>query len=386
MGILDKKKKSITLEEVSTKLEKLRLPTALVFTPLNLEVERKKFFNSDIYSPYFKYRIVKNSNEKILQELSKVEEISDIDPRVSQFYVDLIKSKEQTNELMNAVGNNLRVSEISKERFGIPTEKLYRNACRVLRGTLNNYKLIKNFSLKKEPLLDFNDIVNVFDLVFEELGLSDWQVYKSQNMAKNGMKVGIKRKQILVNPEIHKSRFKLKKSIVHEVGTHVLRSINGFSTNFAALGNANLPSYLDIEEGLATYNESDMGLLTETGLKKKAALVFAIKNGEQMTFRELYNCLLGIFPKYAAFDIVYRVKRGLADTAKPGIYTKDIVYFRGFRRVKNSLEKDNSLYNKLYSGKISLKQVSWVEEGLIPKAKVVPTKEMWTKIFKKAGL
>ena len=58
MGILDKKKKSITLEEVSTKLEKLRLPTALVFTPLNLEVERKKFFNSDIYSPYFKYRLV----------------------------------------------------------------------------------------------------------------------------------------------------------------------------------------------------------------------------------------------------------------------------------------------------------------------------------------
>ncbi|HPR92155.1 MAG TPA: DUF1704 domain-containing protein [Candidatus Dojkabacteria bacterium] len=386
MGILDKKKKSITLEEVSTKLEKLRLPTALVFTPLNLEVERKKFFNSDIYSPYFKYRIVKNSNEKILQELSKVEEISDIDPRVSQFYVDLIKSKGQTNELMNAVGNNLRVSEISKERFGIPSEKLYRNACRVLRGTFNNYRLIKNPSLKKESLLDFNDIVNVFDLVFEELGLSDWQVYKSQNMAKNGMKVGIKRKQILVNPEIHKSRFKLKKSIVHEVGTHVLRSINGFSTNFAALGNANLPSYLDIEEGLATYNESDMGLLTETGLKKKAALIFAIKNGEQMTFRELYNCLLGIFPKYAAFDIVYRVKRGLADTAKPGIYTKDIVYFRGFRRVKNSLEKDNSLYNKLYSGKISLKQVSWVEEGLIPKAKIVPSKEMWTKIFKKAGL
>ena len=386
MGILDKKKKSITLEEVSTKLEKLRLPTALVFTPLNLEVERKKFFNSDIYSPYFKYRIVKNSNEKILQELSKVEEISDIDPRVSQFYVDLIKSKEQTNELMNAVGNNLRVSEISKERFGIPSEKLYRNACRVLRGTFNNYRLIKNPSLKKEPLLDFNDIVNVFDLVFEELGLSDWQVYKSQNMAKNGMKVGIKRKQILVNPEIQKSRFKLKKSIVHEVGTHVLRSINGFNTNFPALGNANLPSYLDIEEGLATYNESDMGLLTETGLKKKAALVYAITNGEQMTFRELYNCLLGIFPKYAAFDLVYRVKRGLADTAKPGIYTKDIVYFRGFRRVKNSLEKDNSLYNKLYSGKISLKQVSWVEEGLIPKAKIVPSKEMWTKIFKKAGL
>ncbi len=386
MGILDKKKKSMTIDEVTTSLEKLRLPTALVFTPLNLESERKKFFNSDSYNPYFKYKIVKNSNERILQELSKVEEISDIDPRVSHFYIDLIKSKEQANELMNSVGNNLKVSEISKDRFGVPSEKLYRNACRVLRGTFNSYKLVKAPSLNRESLLGFDDIVNVFNVVFEELGFDDWQVYKSQNISRNGMKVGIKKKQILVNPEIQKSKFKLKKSIVHEVGTHVLRSVNGFNTNFPALGNANLPSYLDIEEGLATWNESDMGVLTEVGLKKKAALVYAIKNGEQMSFRELYNCLLGILPRYSAFDTVYRVKRGLADTAKPGIYTKDIVYFRGFRKVKSSLEKDNSLYKKLYSGKISLKQVSWVEEGLIPKAKIVPSKEIWVKIFKKAEL
>lgn len=386
MGILDNKKKSMTLEEVTVNLGKLRLPTALVFTPLNLEIEKKKFFNSDSYNPYFKYRIVKNSNEKVLEELSRLEEISDIDPRVSQFYIDLIKSKEQANELMHAVGNNQKVTEISKERFGVPSEKLYRNACRVLRGVVKNYKLVKSPSLIKENYLKYDDIVTVFDLVFEELGLNDWKVYKSLNISKNGMKVGIKRKQILVNPEIQKSKFKLKKSIIHEVGTHVLRSTNGFNTNFPALGNANLPSYLDVEEGLATWNESEMGVLTELGLKKKAALVYAIKNGESMTFRELYNCLLALFPDYVAFDTTYRVKRGLSETAKPGIYTKDIVYFRGFRTVRYYLEKDFSIYKNLYSGKIDLKQIRWVEDGLIPKAKLIPTKEMWSKVFKRAGL
>jgi len=386
MGILDKKKKSMTLNEVTERLEKLRLPTALVFTPLNLEIEKKKFFDSDTYNPYFKYRIVKNSNEKVLEELSKVEEISDIDPRVSQFYIDLIKSKEQANELMHAVGNNQKVTDISKDRFGVPSEKLYRNACRVLRSVVKNYKLVKSPSLSKENFLKYDDIVTIFDLVFEELGLNDWKVYKSLNISKNGMKVGIKRKQILVNPEIQKSKFKLKKSIVHEVGTHVLRSINGFNSNFSALGNANLPSYLDIEEGLATWNESEMGVLTELGLKKKAALVYAVKNGESMTFRELYNCLLAVFPDYVAFDTTYRVKRGLSETAKPGIYTKDIVYFRGFRKVKKALEANSSIYSRLYSGKIDLKQVVWVEDGLIPKAKLVPTKEMWSKIFKRVGL
>lgn len=386
MGIFDKKKKSMTLEEVTKYLEQLRLPTALTFTPLNLQSEKKKFFDSDTYNPYFKYRIVKNDNEEILDKLSRVEEISDVDPRISNFYIELIKSKEQANELMYAVGNNQKVTQISKERFGMPSEKLFRNACRVLRDMVKNYNLVKSPAVGKDGYLKYEEIVKVFDSVFEALGLNGWEVFKSINISKNGMKVGIKRKQILVNPEIQRSKFKLKKSIIHEVGTHVLRSINGFDTGFPALGNANLPSYLDIEEGLATWNESSMGVLTENGLKKKAALTYAIKIGENMTFRELYNAILGVFPKNAAFDTAYRVKRGLADTEKPGIYTKDIVYFRGFRRVKTALEKDPSIYNLLYSGKIDLKQTEWVGDGLIPKAKSVPTKEMWSKIFKKTAI
>ena len=386
MKIFGKKKKSMILEEVTKYLEQLKLPTALTFTPLNLQSEKKKFFNSDIYSPYFKYRIVKNNNEHILDVLSKVEEISDVDPRISQFYIDLIMSKKQANDLMNAVGNNQKVTEISRERFGFPSEKLFRNACRVLRGVVKSYDLVKSPMMGKDGYLKYEQIVEVFASVFEALGLDGWEVYKSINISKNGMKVGIKRKQILVNPEIQRSKFKLKKSIIHEVGTHVLRSINGFNSGFPVLGNANISSYLDIEEGLATWNESYMGVLTENGLKKKAALTYAIRIGEYMTFRELYNCMLGLLPKNAAFDITYRVKRGLADTEKPGIYTKDIVYFRGFRKVKAALEKDSSLYNLLYAGKIDLKQTEWVEDGLIPKAEIVPTKEMWNKIFKKAGI
>ena len=383
--MFDKKKKEMTLQEVTAFLEQLRLPTALVFTPLNLESEKKKFFDSDTYEPYFKYRIVKNDNEKILDKLSKVELISDVDPRISKFYIDLITSKAQANDLMHAVGNNQKVTEISKERFGIPSPILFRNAARVMRGVVKNYHLTKN-PPKTKDLLEYDDIVKIFDEVFNELGLEGWEVERSINISKNGIKVGVKRKQVLVNEEIQRSKFALRKSIVHEVGTHVLRSVNGKNTGFTALGNANLPAYLDVEEGLATWNESEMGVLTEDGLKKKAAYVYAIKIGGNMSFRQLYNALLGSLPKYSAFNIVYRVKRGLADTAKPGIYTKDIVYFRGFRKVLKKLGEDKSLYPLLYAGKIDFKQCDWVREGLIPKAKIVPSKEMWNKIFTKVGI
>ncbi len=385
MAIFEKKKKKMTLKEVTALLEQLRLPTALVFTPLNLQAEKKKFFSSDTYEPYFKYRIVKNNNAEILDKLSKVEVISDVDPRISKFYTDLVASKKEANALMHAVGNNQKVTEISKERFGMPSEILFRNSARVLRGVVKNYHLAKNEGKAKE-LLGYKEIVRVFDGVFEELGLDGWEVYRSINIPKNGIKVGVKRKQVLVNEKIEKSKFRLRKSIVHEVGTHVLRSVNGINSGFTALGNANLEAYLDVEEGLATWNENEMGLLTESGLKKKAALVYAIKIGEDLSFRQLYNVLLGFFPKYAAFDLTYRVKRGLADTAKPGIYTKDIVYFRGYRRVLKKLESDKSLYSLLYSGKIDFKQCNWVREGLLPKAGIVPTKEMWSRVFKKVGI
>jgi hypothetical protein len=162
--------------------------------------------------------------------------------------------------------------------------------------------------------------------------------------------------------------------------------MNGFNTGFPALGNANLSSYLDIEEGLATWNEESMGYLTDTWLKKKAGMAWAIYLGERLSFRQLYNALSGTFLKYSSWDIAYRVKRGLGDTSYPGIYAKDIVYFRGFRKVKRILDKDPTMYEKLYAGKIDIKRARWVDEGLIPKPKVVPSEELWKDIFSRAGL
>jgi hypothetical protein len=54
--------------------------------------------------------------------------------------------------------------------------------------------------------------------------------------------------------------------------------------------------------------------------------------------------------------------------------------------VLKKLGDDKSLYPLLYAGKIDFKQCDWVREGLIPKAEIVPSKEMWNKIFKKVGI
>jgi len=386
MGILNKTRKGMTLQEVTVLLNDLRLPIAMVYTPVNLKSEKKKFFDSDTYNPYFQYKIVKNNNDAILNRLLHVEEIVDIDPRISDFYIRLISSKKEVNDLMHAVGDNELVTDISYNRYGKPSPILFRNACRVLRGRMSGYSVKKSKTLDKGKMLGYKEIEKAFRIVFDELGLGDWSIEESKNISKNSIKVGIKSKRVFVDPNIERTQFKLRKTIVHEVGTHVLRATNGEKTGFDALSKANLASYLDVEEGLATWNEQNLGLLTDKWLVKKAVLTYALYIGEDMSFRALYNTLLGILPKYGAFSTAYRVKRGLSDTTYGGLYTKDIVYFRGFRKVMRKLEKDSSLYELLYAGKIDFKQTEWVREGLIRKPDLVPTKEKWQEIFKKAGI
>ncbi len=386
MGILNKARKGMNLQEVSSLLNDLRLPIAMVYTPINLKSEKKKFFDSDTYNPYFQYKIVKNNNDAVLKKLLHVEEIIDVDPRISDFYIQLISSKKEANDLMYAVGNNELVTDISYNRYGKPSPILFRNACRVLRGRMSGYDVKKSKTLEKGKILGYKRIEEAFRIVFDELGLDDWRIEESKNISKNSIKVGIKSKRVFVDPNIERTQFKLRKTIIHEVGTHVLRATNGEKTGFDALSKANLPSYLDVEEGLATWNEQNLGLLTDRWLVKKAVLTYALYIGEDMSFRELYNALLGILPKYGAFSTTYRVKKGLRDTAYGGLYTKDITYFRGFRKVMRKLEKDPSLYELLYAGKIDFKQTEWVREGLIKKPYQVPSKEKWQEIFKKAGI
>lgn len=380
------KRNQVTLEEVTGLLNGLKIPISLVFTPTNLESEKKKFFDSDTYNPQFKYSIVKNQNSRILKELKAITEITDVDPRISDFYLQLINDKDQINNLMSSVGDNKKVTSISLERYKTPSPILFRNACRILRGYLNGYKVLDWDKYKGQRKMEYDEIEEVFKVVFEEFGLSDWDVERSKKITQDGIKTGVKAKRVFLDPGITKRAISLKKTIIHEIGTHVIRAENGYNSGLYALGKANIADYIDVEEGLAMYNEETMGVLKDKDLKLRAAMVWAIKVGQNMSFRELHNALLAFKQKKAAFEIAYRVKRGLGDTSIPGIYSKDVAYFRGFRRVRKKLANDSSLYKILYAGKISFKQIKWVEEGLIKKPKIVPSKEMFNEIFKIAGI
>ncbi len=388
MFALKKKKEDktkMTLKEVTEKLSELRIPLSLVSTPVNLADEKKKFFASDGYNPQFKYKVVKNKNDEILNELMKVNEIVDVDPRVSDFYTKLVEDKKLASDLMHAVGANGLFTELSIKKFRLPRDTLFRNACRVLRGKVSIYNVVDTSNIKKDVYLEYADVEKVFSFVFEEFGLNDWGVERSKNISSNGVKTAIKKRKIYVDPDIKKTPLELKKTVVHEL-THVIRTHNGELTGIMALGKPNLTNYLDVEEGLAMYNEEQMGYLKDVDLRERAGAVYAVYVGRGLSFRELYNVLLGFFSKQKAFKIAYLVKRGMGDTSVPGISVKPVVYFRGFRKLKKRFKNDAGLYKKLYAGKISFAQVSWVDEGLIREASIIPNKKDFESAFQKAGI
>ena len=376
-------KKSLKMSEVEAFLFGLKLPLALVMSPTNLKEEKKKFFESDSYNPMFEYRTIKSSNDQIFSELASLEKVSDVDPRISDFYIELIESKYRSDRLMDATGDNVRVTKLSEKKFKAPSDVIFKKAARVLRGHTPEYDLVKD--VKIDRMLDFDEISEIWTHTLEYFGLDDWKVRGSTNIARRGVKIGTKHKAIRMDSEIKRSLQSLKKTIVHEM-THIARYINGKATGFDALSRPNIDSYLDVEEGLASYNEERMGALTYRGLKKNAARVWAIKLGRELTFRELYEAASAIYTRNRAFDLAVNAKRGIGDTAMPGVYYRTGVYFRGFRRVRNRIMKDPLIYQTLHAGKIGFKQLKWVEEGLIPKPKFIPTTEDYKAVFKQMGL
>jgi hypothetical protein len=89
-------------------------------------------------------------------------------------------------------------------------------------------------------------------------------------------------------------------------------------------------------------------------------------------FSEVFEELLLYFDEETAYTIVGRVKRGLADTSRPGALTKEFHYFTGPNRVQSYLQTKGNL-KTLMGGKIAFNHANFmdrfVQNGLVDTSK-----------------
>jgi len=96
--------------------------------------------------------------------------------------------------------------------------------------------------------------------------------------------------------------------------------------------------------------------------------VECISQGVHSSFSKLAENLLDRgLTKIQAFDVVAKVKRGVEDTSQPGVFTKDYIYFKGYKEIKNYVKSGGDI-KKLYIGKINHADLDLISkiEGIKP--------------------
>lgn len=166
---------------------------------------------------------------------------------------------------------------------------------------------------------------------------------------------------LLVSSTIKIARSRAEALIHHEIGTHVVTTVNGRLQPFGlfALG---LPSYEETQEGLAVFAEYVSGGLDRARLRLLAARVVAVRRlleGASFSdaFLELHRDR-GFRPR-SAWGVTMRVFRS-------GGYTKDAIYLRGLAEVVNYVHSGGDL-DTLLLGKVALTHIAFVDELLAKK-------------------
>ncbi|MES2643014.1 MAG: tyrosine/phenylalanine carboxypeptidase domain-containing protein [Myxococcota bacterium] len=201
-------------------------------------------------------------------------------------------------------------------------------------------------------------------------GLDDWQVGWDTVLSSRVL-VDSARRSVRVNPAARFRDTDRAGLVAHEIDVHATRGNNGEAQPLHIFATGLARSLLT-EEGLAIVAEERVRALSPGFVARQSLLIRAVRLARTMGFRDLYEALLPHTGRGGAWQIALRVKRGLADPGAPGVYAKDTVYLRGYRRVRAWLDAGGDL-RLLYVGKVGVHhpvgawiRAGWVSPGFVP--------------------
>jgi len=362
--VKDFEKNRNEFEKLLSSIDK-KLPF-LGMNPVNEASEKKKFFKQDGYNPVFKYR-KPTSCDKLFRKIDDIEMDQDV---ISRLLLQKLEKFKRTNAMVQNLGKP-EFTFFSKGIFDKPSQELIIQA----------YEILKLEPEKEENNIKSKKVVVEMRKILSTLGLKDWRVgYK--NMTANAAVISSK-KSVYVKKKAKFSKDFLKRIVVHEIGTHVFRALNGEKQPYRIFFSG-LPNYLGTEEGIAVNIEEMHGCLRANTLRTYAGRAIAVNLSLQNGFRDVFNNLKEHFNDDFAWKLTLRAKRGLIDTSKPGAYTKDYLYLDGYYKVKKFLEenKEEGL-KKLYYGRMNLEQIPLISqlEGL-KEPVFLPNSEVFNKLIK----
>lgn len=320
--------------------------------PRNLSEQKAIFLNHPEFSPRFFYRSCDLDFSFFRNELKKIPKVNHELFPLYEAKIEEIKWKLSLLECRNS----LEFGDFSKKIFGSVTKTLYQEVL----GFLQDNKLVSD----KSEELDTKKSIEILEAFLKEHKLSHWKIKIMEDSVAD---IQVTKKGfILLKKKASFQENRLKALLSHEIGTHVFRFENGKLQPLRILerGTAH---YLKTEEGLAIWNQNQLGIPLGEKFLTPAYLVVAIYMAGKMSFLDLFHYLKNTFE--VSDDLVWKLcvkaKRGLQNTELKTAFTKDVIYFSGNREVEKFVKKGGEIVD-LYVGKIGIKDLPLIQkiEGL----------------------
>ncbi len=316
-------------------------------TPINLNEENTKFIShvhhGVEYNPQYSY--TKNPDINLVKrEMQALTFSSGIIQDIYSDYQDYIL---KTLKLIESVGDAQHFTKLSLQLFPPPRSSLLKEAMQILNAnpsvSLNDVKY------------DASHLEQVFQQQLEKEGFHWTIILKSPLSSK--VAVAPDEKKIYINEDARFSENDIKRLLVHEIGTHVLRAENGSKQKYGIF-KTGFPGSIETEEGLALYNERKYGVLDKGILKIYAGRVLATSLCANNSFNYSFLELSKYFSEEEAVRMVSRVKRGITDTSLAGGFFKDNLYLSGYLKMQNAVTP--AAEKILYTGIIGLNDIDRV--------------------------
>lgn len=323
------------------------------FEPVNGEEEKARFFAEPGYNPQFVY--LQLTDEQYRGAVERLEAIQPDGSAIGQLFHHTRNYLARRLELRRAVGGTRFWDPTLYE---VPSEDLVQIAERILDSHVPE-------EFTTDAIHGADRMRAMFEQALRQHGLTDWKVIARPHISSTNVESA--NRTIIIRADGLYSMTMMKRLVVHEIETHVLRAANGYLQPLRIFGAAVIPGYLATEEGLALVNEERAGYVDNDRLRLLAARVLASHLALLTSFREIYQQLrdYGVSEE-EAWITVKRTKRGLGDTTLPGGFIKDHVYLWGKIKLEQYLVAGGDLA-RLYVGKIGLEMIDLVEQlGMVP--------------------
>ncbi|MFP4402548.1 MAG: tyrosine/phenylalanine carboxypeptidase domain-containing protein [Candidatus Nanoarchaeia archaeon] len=350
----------LEIQEIENSIKQITRNVSLNYPkPQNSKYQKRKFFKAlkegREYNPQMKYE-KRDIPQEVIDELIQLKDSILLEDDRYKFKL-LLKKKIQ--EFILILKMYKHWGEIESTTYSIlsrgrPTQKQYRKALYQIKRYERDTVRFKRLSPQKIANALQEEVYKLtgenIRVCFEELA------NKVMIRAKSGI--------ISINPQETFTSLDLERLKVHEIQTHYMRYFNGSKQPIEILQNGT-HNYIKTEEGLAVYMEHKHNVLSKAQLFIYAGRVVANYLSMHYGFYDIFQRLKKLgFKDEDAYKITLRSKRNLKDTSQIGGFTKDYIYFVGFYEVKEHLEKYPEDFEKLFTGKIKLKDLKTLEEYL----------------------